>query len=264
MGARLVARPDSIELGSGTRIPILYEDRSVLAVDKPAGWLLAPSHWRQTRRNLQAELEAEIEAGAFWARARNVKFLRFVHRLDAETSGVLLLARSRGAVAPLSALFEQRAVTKRYLAVVRGVPPRPHWRCRAPIAPDPATPGLMRVDRRHGKEAETSFAVLASRRHPDWGEVSLIEAQPLTGRTPQIRVHLLEGGHPVVGDWAYGGRFRPPTAARRKTEPPALALRAFGLAYTDPFTRQRVRIQAPCDEFLQAWGFSPRSVAVAD
>jgi len=73
----------AIELGDGTRIPILYEARSVLAIDKPAGWLLAPDSWNKTGRNLQLALRSSIEAGDFWARARNLKFLRFVHRLNA-------------------------------------------------------------------------------------------------------------------------------------------------------------------------------------
>src|SRR5438046_2988088 len=117
-----MAKPDRIELPEGTVIPILYEDRSVLAIDKPAGWLLAPDSWNKTGRNLQLALRSSIEAGDFWAHARNLKFLRFVHRLDAETSGVLLLVKSPGAVPAYSALFESRAVKKIYLAVVEGIP----------------------------------------------------------------------------------------------------------------------------------------------
>ena len=259
---RVVAKPDVIELSDGIRIPILYEDRSVLVIDKPAGWLLAPSHWRQTRRNLQGALEADLLAGAFWARARNLKFLRFVHRLDAETSGVLLLAKSRGAVGPLSELFERREVEKRYLAVVHGTPAREQWRCQEPIGDDPAGAGRMRVDRRTGKEAETRFRVLAARNHPRWGDLSLIEALPLTGRTHQIRVHLQAGGHPVLGDWLYAGRsaaLRP----RPEDSAPPLALRAAGLAYRDPFTRRDVRITAPCGPFVRPF-FPPGSVNSID
>jgi len=247
-----VAKPDCIELGNGMRIPILYEDRSVLALDKPAGWLLAPSHWRQTRRNLQAALETDLLAGAFWARARNLRFLRFVHRLDAETSGVLLLAKSRGAVGPLSALFERREVEKRYLAVVHGAPAWRQWRCREPIGDDPAAVGRMRVDRRTGSEAETLFGVLASRCHPRWGEISLVEALPLTGRTHQIRVHLQAGGHPVLGDCLYARRATHPRPGPGGDDSaPPLALRAASLAYRDPFTRRDIRIAAPCAAFVR-------------
>lgn len=199
-----MSKPRDIELGDGTRIPILYEDRTVLAIDKPAGWLLVPVHWRQTSRNLQAALESGLAAGAFWARSRNLRFLRFVHRLDAETSGVLLLARSPGAMGPLSALFEGRQMEKRYLAVVRGALRQRRWTCCLPLAEDPAEPGRVRVDPRAGRPAETMFDWLASRVDPREGPVSLVEARPLTGRTHQIRVHLAAEGHAVVGDTLYG------------------------------------------------------------
>lgn len=290
-------KPRDIELGDGTRIPILYEDRTVLAIDKPAGWLLVPVHWRQTSRNLQAALESGLAAGAFWAQSRNLRFLRFVHRLDAETSGVLLLARSPGAMGPLSALFEGRQVEKRYLAVVRGALRARRWTCRLPVAEDPAEPGRMRVDRRMGRPSETVFEWLASRVDPREGPISLVEARPLTGRTHQIRVHLAAEGHAVVGDTLYGEPGRGGGAVERgaagercrqdarttqfegqcrqdarttgrgcKTTGPtgsqigfatSLGLRASALAYDDPFTRRFVRIQAPCAEFLKAFGFAP-------
>src|SRR5438128_9176077 len=113
-----MAKPQQIELGDGTIIPILYEDRSVLAIDKPAGWLLIPTSWERTARNLQLAIESSIAAGDFWAKSRNLKFLRFVHRLDAETTGVLLLGKSAGAMPVYSQLFEGREVEKVYLAVV--------------------------------------------------------------------------------------------------------------------------------------------------
>src|SRR5215471_9904891 len=124
-----MAKPNVIELLSGEEIPILFEDRSVIAIDKPAGWMLAPSGWKDTGRNLQTELEASIRAKAFWARSRNLKFLRFVHRLDADTTGVLLLARSPGALRSYSAIFESREMEKVYLAIVLGVPTQQKWSC---------------------------------------------------------------------------------------------------------------------------------------
>jgi 23S rRNA-/tRNA-specific pseudouridylate synthase len=93
-----VAKPNRIELPGVEPIPILYEDRSVIAIDKPGGWMLVPFSWQKTSRNLQTALASSIAAGDFWARSRNLKQLRFVHRLDAETSGVLLLAKSQGAL----------------------------------------------------------------------------------------------------------------------------------------------------------------------
>lgn len=249
-----MAKPPFIELGeirNPLRIPILYEDRSVLVIDKPAGWLLVPSEWRQTGRNLQAAIESSVAAGDFWARSRNLRFLRYVHRLDAETSGVLLMVKNANAVSAYSELFETRAVEKTYLAVVPGVPRTPEWACNRKLGPDPLTPGRNQVDDRAGKEAETHFRVLASRLDPGLGEISLIEARPLTGRPHQIRIHLSVAGHAVLGDQLYSA-----PGARRLPEGIPLALRAVALAYQDPFTRRRVHVAAPREFFLKAFGFA--------
>ncbi len=227
-----------IELFDGTCVPILYEDRSVLAIDKPAGWLLVPETWKNTSRNLQRELMISLGAGEYWARSRNLKYIRFVHRLDAETSGVLLLARSAGALSALSQLFETRLVHKTYLAVVDGIPKVTAWECRLKISQEPGAKGQMRVDEKNGKEAQTAFRVLERREGR-----ALIQAMPLTGRTHQIRVHLAAAGHPVLGDSLYGGPGRD------------FALRAVELSYIDPFQKRPVRVTARTDEFLRRFGF---------
>src|ERR1051325_9038071 len=103
-----MARPNVIQLGDEVSIPILYEDRSALAIDKPVGWMLVPYTWDRTGRNLQLAISSSILGGEFWARSRNLKFLKYVHRLDADTSGVLLFAKSPGAVRTYSDLFESR------------------------------------------------------------------------------------------------------------------------------------------------------------
>ena len=117
-----MAKPNSIELPGCDPIPILFEDRSVLAIDKPRGWMLVPHSWQKTSWNLQAAITSSIAAGDFWARARGLKFLKNVHRLDGDTSGVLLFAKSYGAVEVISDLFEGRRMEKTYLAVVTGEP----------------------------------------------------------------------------------------------------------------------------------------------
>ncbi|MGA9038954.1 MAG: pseudouridine synthase, partial [Terriglobales bacterium] len=103
-----MAKPNFIELPGCDPIPILFEDRSVLAIDKPRGWMLVPHSWQNTLRNLQTAISSSIAGGDFWARSRGLKFLRYVHRLDAETSGVLLFAKSLGGVESISDLFEDR------------------------------------------------------------------------------------------------------------------------------------------------------------
>ncbi|HTV42904.1 MAG TPA: RluA family pseudouridine synthase [Candidatus Sulfotelmatobacter sp.] len=240
-------KTNSIELPGCEPIPILYEDRSVIAVDKPRGWMLVPHSWQKTNRNLQAAVTSSIAARDFWARSRNLKFLRHVHRLDADTTGILLFAKSPGAVETFSDLFEGRKMEKTYLAVV--VDPgkdtlkgghQTEWSCRVKLAPDPRNPGKMKVDARNGKESETHFKILETA-----GKFTLVEAKPVTGRTHQIRMHLLESGLPIVGDELYG---------KREGKLP-LGLRAIKLAYMDPFTGKRVAIFAPAEEFLEEFGF---------
>jgi RluA family pseudouridine synthase len=246
-----VAKPDHIELPTGEKIAILYEDRSVIAIDKPRDWMLVPFSWQKTNRNLQAALISSIAAKDFWARSRGLRFLRFVHRLDAETTGILLLAKSQGAVASYGALFESREMEKIYLAVVGGAPKQTEWTCRLKIGQDAKEHGRMRVDARHGKDAETHFRVLQA-----GPERALVEARPLTGRTHQIRVHFAASGHPVVGDELYG-KSEPPATAQRRRRPANenLGLRAIALAYVDPFTRRRVEIRAPIEAFVREYGF---------
>ena len=232
-------KTDYIELPTGEKIFILYEDRSVLAIDKPRGWMLVPASWQKTSRNLQMAITSSIAAKDFWARSRNLKFLRFVHRIDADTTGILLFAKSLGAVNTFGDLFESRKMEKTYLAVVHGAPKQNEWICRQKLGPDAEQRGRMRVDPRNGKEAETAFRVLQV-----VGGTALIEARPYTGRTHQIRVHLADSGHPIVGDEMYG------SLARKE-----LGLRAIGLAYQDPFTKRSVAIRAPVEEFCRRFGF---------
>jgi RluA family pseudouridine synthase len=284
----------------------LYEDRSVLAMDKPRGWMLVPVSWQKTGRNLQAAINSSIAARDFWARSRGLKFLRHVHRLDADTSGVLLFAKSPGAVKRYFDLFESRRMEKTYLAVVVGEPKQNEWTCGLKLAPDPKQIGRMKADV-HGKPAETHFKILnkcaagilpaekkesSSFCRQDVGSTFyLVECKPITGRTHQIRVHLAESGMPVVGDELYGSEdIKTRCSSRRlpshswtkageeaqikcgvrnaecgiKPEPrhlgcyngnEHLGLRAVRLAYVDPFTKKRVDIRAPTEEFLKEFGF---------
>jgi 23S rRNA pseudouridine1911/1915/1917 synthase len=236
-----VPKPSYIELPDETRIPILYEDRSVLALDKPAGWFMGPDDWEQTGRNLPPALQSSLNAGDYWARSRNLRFLRYVHRLDAGTSGILLFAKSPGAMEPYSRLFADRVVKKTYLAVTDGIPRVAEWTRKDKLGPDEREPGRHRIDPENGKPAQTDFRVLQAGRH-----TALVEAKPYTGRTHQIRLHLAAGNCPVQGDDMYG-----------TPHPQGLALRAVGLEYIDPFTRRPVRINAPAGDFCRSHGFKP-------
>ncbi|MDB6027312.1 MAG: truC 1 [Verrucomicrobiales bacterium] len=250
-----MAKPKFIELGFGKRaeqLPIVYEDRSVIAIDKPAGWMLVPFSWQKTSRNLQAAITSSIAAGDYWARSRNLKFLKAVHRLDADTSGILLFAKSMGAVDSYGDLFESRKMEKVYLAVSRGVPKEKEWTCELKLSQDPDAIGRVKVDDGSGKECQTSFKLLETRESSS-GPLSLIEAHPYTGRTHQIRVHLAEAQLPIVGDPLYG--YKAVLNTRGSDPDFPLGLRAVALSYVDPFINKRVDIRAPKAAFLKAFGF---------
>ena len=248
-----MAKPPFLELADAEPIPILFEDRSVIAIDKPAGWMLVPHSWQRTGWNLQAAINSSINAGHYWARARNLKFLRYIHRLDADTSGVLLFGKSFGAVETYGDLFESRQMEKRYLAIVHGKPRDAEWTCRLPLSADPQAIGSVRVDEHEGKECETFFRVLLTK-----AKFSLVEAHPFTGRQHQIRVHLNAAGHGILGDPLYG----PSSEEAAFTRPP-LALRSMELSYRDPFTRCPVRILASSAKWLKIYGWSERDAKPA-
>jgi hypothetical protein len=198
------------------------------------------------RSNLQIAIESSIRGGAFWARSRGLKFLRFVHRLDADTSGALLCAKHLGAMRPLSLQFAQRKVEKTYLAVTHGLPKEDRWVCRLPLGPDPEQHGRHRVDPDYGKQAETHFQVLQKN-----DRAALVLVRPITGRTHQIRLHLLANRTPVAGDRMYAG-------ADRKA---LLGLRAIRLEFTDPFDRKPIKVSAPIADFVRHYKFDADQAA---
>jgi len=231
-------------------IPVLHEDRAMLAIDKPAGWMLAPEHAHKVINNLHALLMGSIVAGDVWARSRGIRFLRYVHRLDADTTGVLLLAKSKGAIGPLSQCFARQQVDKVYLAMIDGVPDEGEWQCELPLCAPVKGTGRVTVSRKNGKESTTWFRMLASH-----DGRSLIACRPLTGRTHQIRVHLAETAGAIVGDRIYGG------AKGRDAE---LGLRSVWLRLRHPFTRRPVGVAAPWDKFLRRFGFDPAILSLPD
>jgi RluA family pseudouridine synthase len=166
----------------------LFEDDVFIAFNKPAGLLVAPDRWDKTRPNLMAIVHRTVSPEVF-----------NVHRLDFQTSGVLVCAKTRTGLRALCRRFATGEVVKEYLALVRGTPPEEGGTVTLPLAPDPAHPGRMRAVRDGGKPSETVYEVVRR-----WRGYALVRARPRTGRQHQIRVHLASLGCPVVADPLYG------------------------------------------------------------
>jgi len=161
-------------------------DESILIVNKPSGLLSIPDGYNPDKPHLRTVLEPQFSR------------LWIVHRLDRETSGLMVLARSREAHKALNQQFEQGIVNKAYLAVVYGKPAWSSLRLELPLLPDGDRYHRTRPDMTRGKPARTDFVRLSSSMSHSW-----LLAQLYTGRTHQIRAHCAALGHPVLGDWLY-------------------------------------------------------------
>jgi 23S rRNA pseudouridine1911/1915/1917 synthase len=215
---------------AGMDVSVLYADDAIVVVSKPAGLVTHPgagdevsSVAGQVTGLFPDMVVAFAHDPAGGARPG------IVHRLDKETTGVMVVARTPEAAANLIGQFSSRRVEKVYLAVVWGTPEQDEAIIEAPIGRDPRQRQRMSA-LPSGKPAVTSYRVLASGPHQ-----SLLEARPLTGRTHQIRVHLAAIGHPVVGDGVYG---------KRSDEGP-LMLHAWRLSFAHPGNARRISFREP-------------------
>ncbi|MGH7387241.1 MAG: RluA family pseudouridine synthase, partial [Candidatus Methylomirabilales bacterium] len=172
-------------------LDLLYEDRDLLVVNKPSGLVVHPGAGRRRGTLVNALLHHTAGLSA----VGGVERPGIVHRLDRETSGCLVVAKTDLAHQHLSRQFEARQVKKTYLALVHGSVKATEGRITLPVGRDQRERKRMGVRTRKGRETETIFRVIRS--SPEW---SLVEVMPTTGRTHQIRVHLAAMGHPVVGD----------------------------------------------------------------
>lgn len=172
---------------------LLYRDDQVLVLNKPAG--LAVQGGSGTDRHLDGMLDA--------LRFEAAERPRLVHRLDRDTSGVLVLARTAGAARRLTAAFRERSALKTYWAIVAGLPEMRQGEIRLALAKRPGGRGeRMQADEAGGKRAVTRYSVVDRARH----EASWLALRPLTGRTHQLRVHCAALGTPILGDGKYGRR----------------------------------------------------------
>ncbi len=252
-------------------IPVLFEDEHLLALDKPSGLLLAPDHLAPERPSLMSLLHAGITAGKPWARERSLDYLSNAHRLDFETSGVILLAKNKPALVALADLFGTEKPLKKFVSLAWGCAPAKNFEVDAALAPHPLKIGEMRVNPKEGKKARTEFEVLE--RFSDW---TLLRCFPLTERTHQIRVHLKHAGFPVVADELYGGKklwlsrlkkdFHLKLGREERPLISRVALHAEELSLVHPVTNETVAIKSDWPKDLRvavkylrqyAAGFAP-------
>ena len=246
------ARPKSFRLSGGELIEaelhepgelaaeaepmeVRYEDEHLLVVSKPAGLVTHPTSSRRTGTLVNRLLAMGIPL----ARRGGEDRPGIVHRLDAGTSGLLVVAKDDATHAALSAMFRRHAVDRRYLALVRGRPQHDEFLIEAPLTRRGAR---IHVGRGMGKEAATEVSV-----RERFARAALVEARPRTGRTHQIRVHLAAAGHPVLGDRTYGGGG---DDARRLglTRP---FLHSWRLAFDHPATGRRLELEDPLPPDLE-------------
>ncbi len=232
-------------------ITVVYEDAALTVVNKPAGMVVHPAkgHWSGTLVNaLQFRYDTLSTAGG-------AERPGIVHRLDRDTTGLLLVAKSDLAHRQLAQQFEQRTIQKEYLALVAGVPERDSDYIERTIGFHPTNREKMaiRLPTDGGKAAVTFYEVIERFRG-----YAFVRCKPATGRTHQIRVHLAHIGHPIVADKAYSGRDRLTLsdligAGATEADGESIlidrqALHAFSLRLEHPLTGQPLQLTAPLPE----------------
>jgi len=206
---------------------IVHRDDRLLVLDKPSGLLAVPGRGPDLQDCLSRRVQELFPTALV------------VHRLDRDTSGLMLMALDASAQRDLSRQFEQRHVKKHYRCIVRGVPERSSGLVDLPIARDPARPPRYQIDHETGRPSQTHWRVLER-----LGDRARLDVEPITGRSHQIRLHLATLGHPILGDPLYGDDE---TRADCETSlAPRLLLHATLLAVTHPADGRRVEWRSVC------------------
>ncbi|MCW8891340.1 MAG: pseudouridine synthase [Sedimenticola sp.] len=207
-----------------TGLDILYQDEAILLVNKPSGLLSVPGRGEDKQDSLASRVQAEIPDAMI------------VHRLDMCTSGIMLMARGEGVHRALNRLFQERKISKRYIARVAGQLDPAEGIIDLPLITDWPNRPRQKVDHTMGKPSITRYRLIAYDPESDSSRVELI---PETGRSHQLRVHMLAIGHPILGDNLYGG---PDNQARAER----LQLHAVELGFVHPLSGLRQQFESDC------------------
>lgn len=221
-------------VGEDIPVKVLYEDDDILAVDKPMGMVVHPGAGRKKG----TLVHALVGRGGELSEGGDANRPGIVHRLDRDTSGVILVAKTNRAHRVLQEQFAARSLTKKYLALVRGSVEFEEGHIEAAIGRDPKIRTQRAVSREtDAREALTHYKVLERFRYTTYLEIT-----PSTGRTHQIRVHLAHLGYPVLGDRLYG----------TKNETTRLMLHASRIEFDHPITHKRLVIESPLPDDFQS------------
>jgi len=203
-------------------IPVLYHDDHIVVLDKPSGLLSVKGIGIEKIDCVAVRVSSAIEGA------------RIVHRLDMDTSGVLIMARDADTHRELSRQFHDREVEKIYIAVVGGIIQKDDGMIDIPIRKDMDNPPCQCVDWEQGKPSQTSWRVLER-----GNDRTRLELKPKTGRSHQLRIHLRELGHPILGDDLYASEHEQQLADR-------LLLHALSLSIVHPTTNEQMTFMAEC------------------
>jgi len=231
-------------------LDIIYEDDDLIILNKPPDLIVHPARGNKhgTLVNALAFHSDELSSGLGEFRPG------IVHRLDRNTTGVMVVAKRDTAQWKIAKQFELRQVSKSYLTIVHGTPELTADRISAPLGVHPKVREKYSVRPETGKEAVTFYEVVEAFRG-----FSLVHCKPQTGRTHQIRVHLSHLKHPIVADDMYGGKLVYPwqlTDDEPRVENPVItrcALHAWTLEFTHPTTEQRIKFEAPLPRDMQTF-----------
>jgi len=231
-----VPEPEGALVPQNIPLKITYMDADVIVLDKPPNLVVHPGPGHPSGTLVNALLHHFPEI----AQVGNEQRPGIVHRLDQDTSGVMVVARSPRAWSFLHHQFKNRIVWKTYLALAWGRVTATEGKISWPLGRHPKEGSRMSVRARSPKRAETFFQVQRTFR-----DTTLLEVKPVTGRTHQIRVHLAAAGHPIVGDPVYGRRKEPRSF-------PRIFLHAHTLSFLHPETEERLTFASPLPADLEA------------
>ena len=255
--------------GRSLALAVLYEDEALIALDKPSGLMVSPDTYDPKKPNLMSALRRAMDTRAEWVCARGLNYLANAHRLDADASGVLLLAKTRDALRALAQQFNDRTAEKCCLALVEGEPQENEFSVEMKLGPHPARPWMQVERRQDGRRTLTRFQVLqrfrlpwlrtvAESATPRLTSCTLVQCEPETERAHYLRVHLSHAGHPILCDKVYGHgdhsalylsqlkpHYKQHAGVPERPLLGRLALHAQRLVVNHPLSGQRLELESP-------------------